>query len=86
MCVHLLRFDVSLIVTLLGSNGLIRARPVFIWRVLGSNETVEGFAPVLTALLPKAQGDPALPTTTRRALNLRSSSRSSPPLGRRIRG
>jgi hypothetical protein len=30
MCVHLLRLDVNLIVTLLGSNGLIKARPVLI--------------------------------------------------------
>lgn len=35
---------------------------------------------------PSAQGDPALPTTTRRELNLRSSNRSSPPLGLRTRG
>lgn len=85
MWVHLLLLEVNLIVTLLGSNGLIKARPVLIWRVLGLKLRVEGFAPVVTVLPPRAQGDPALPTTTLRVLNLRSSSRSSPPLGLRTR-
>lgn len=75
-----------MIVTLLGSNGLIKARPVLIWRVLGSKVTVDGFAPEFVVLFPRALGDPALPTTTRRVLNFRSSNRSSPPLGLRTRG
>ena len=100
MWVHLLRLDVNLMVTCDGSNGLMRARPVFTWRVLASKANGVWFG-------LSSHGDPALPTTTLKkkngrrrietlkftfewirmkylwGLNLRSSKRSSFPLGLR---